>query len=233
MNKIFQVSATITSFVEAIDENHARQVASNERNEIIGDFDGALEVGYTVQSLEEMNALDERGNWDGRCFAYGHTSKPLGQYFEDLADFYENGGARCPNTVDMFDGKPDAAPAADAVASPPFWYEEIARKKVGGDPDWKAAIWQACKGHDSLIEGAVPRVGLDGKPRWIGIELDKVVVTDAELRQAKLDYETETGKCCKCAGSGKEFGGWDHITGNKYRDCVRCGATGKAPVVSQ
>lgn len=231
LKKIYQVTATITSFVEAESEDDAHHVADRNSSEIIGDLSVRFEVGSSVHSLSEMNALDERGQWDEISSVYG-SELSLGKYFDDLAEHYSfDGTKRCALTVDMFDDSVADPAKPGEPASPPFWYEVIARKKAGGHPAWRACTWQACMGADSLVEGAVPNIGLDGKPRWVGMELDKVVVTDAEVEAAKLAYEAETGKCSKCAGSGQENAGWHYKEGNKYRDCKQCGASGKAPVV--
>lgn len=44
-----------------------------------------------------------------------------------------------------------------------------------------------------------------------------------------LAWEAETGNCFRCNGSGQESLGWSKAEGPRYRQCSRCGGTGKAP----
>lgn len=66
-----------------------------------------------------------------------------------------------------------------------------------------------------------------GQPRWDG-ETHAVIVSRQDVVDAESAYERDTGMCHRCLGNGKEWYGWGVETGNRYRDCSRCGATGKA-----
>lgn len=121
---------------------------------------------------------------------------------------------------------------AEQIPTPPDWINIVARKKLGFGDDWR---W--CKlqwiGFDAVIEGGVPRLltrgPRKGQPTWRDSEMEKAVVSDSEIRQARLDYESHTGKCCECAGSGKRLLGWSREEGKAFTQCLRCNATGIAP----
>lgn len=69
-----------------------------------------------------------------------------------------------------------------------------------------------------------------GRPnfkRCVGKKLVAVPVTERDRIIAL--YEEVTGKCKLCHGKGQEWAGWDHKSGDRYRDCKRCGCTGNAP----
>ena len=111
--------------------------------------------------------------------------------------------------------------------------EIVARKKLNQPQEWQMCGWERIgDSYDLLVEGGIPRL-LKSGPRkgmrtWRDSKINKVCVTEAEEIQEKLNYEKETGKCCKCSGSGSMWYEWNHIDGNKYKPCNRCGATGKA-----
>lgn len=114
--------------------------------------------------------------------------------------------------------------------------EVVARKKVGEVQEWEVFKWEAVGEGEHLsyiIEGGVPRLLKSGKRKgkktWRDSPSKRTVVTKAEIVQAAKDYEAETGNCHVCCGSGQEWAGWSCDEGNKYRDCRRCSATGKAP----
>lgn len=111
---------------------------------------------------------------------------------------------------------------------------EAAEAKVGID-GWKAYRWEDCDG-DSIVTGDVPdgvyRSGpRKGRPRFKGPGR-RVIVTKAELQAKAAVYETETGKCWDCKGTGQVWAGWSKADGTRYRDCPRCNATGNAPTES-
>ena len=119
---------------------------------------------------------------------------------------------------------------------PPNWLNVVARKKLGQPQEWRWCKFEMIGDtYDCVVEGGVPRVlksgERKGQPTWRDCALTKCVVTQAEHDQAKADYETETGKCNACAGSGLWLSGWSADAGNRFKPCQRCGATGKATEV--
>jgi hypothetical protein len=54
-----------------------------------------------------------------------------------------------------------------------------------------------------------------------------VLVTDFDIQEQKDKFETETGNCCICQGSGKEWNGWSKAEGNRFIACKRCTGAGK------
>ena len=131
----------------------------------------------------------------------------------------------------------DPAENSPEPARPPDWMNVVARKKLGQPDTWRYCRAEWIGDTDALIEGGItralksgPRKGL---PTWRDSVMTKCVVTAAELEQARLDYEAETGKCSNCAGSGQWWLGWAYDTGNQYEPCKRCKATGKASEITQ
>lgn len=129
-----------------------------------------------------------------------------------------------------------AAKSTPEPAMPPDWINVVARKKLSQPPEWRWCKFEAIGDTDDcLIEGGIPRPRKSGKhkglPTWRDCVLTKCVVTGAEMDQAKASYEAETGGCHACAGSGQWYSGWSRDTGNRFKSCPRCNATGQAPEV--
>jgi hypothetical protein len=109
-----------------------------------------------------------------------------------------------------------------------------ARRKHGVE-GWVGYQW-AKADRDSIVTAEVP-VGVyskgknKGRPKYGKANAHtraQVVVTEAEMIQAAIRYEGETGKCWNRKGTGKEWAGWDHKEGTKYQPCRRCGGIGDA-----
>jgi hypothetical protein len=112
----------------------------------------------------------------------------------------------------------------------------VAKRKVSGPDEWEWCKWERIgEGNDFVVEGGVPRL-LKSGPRkgektWKGVETQKTVVTDAEIKAEHARYEQDTGNCGDCMGSGRVFARWSADNGEDYKPCSRCGSTGKAPGV--
>jgi len=153
---------------------------------------------------------------------------------------------------DLFDGTPDAPPAPaskpaeDEHPAPIDVMNRIAARKAGGAPGWhwcsSEIVGRPKKGAPRadvafLVEGAAP-IGVKtrgknkGGPKWPK-ELDRVVVTGAEIDAEVLAVEAESGKCHPCAGTGRERCGFKTDADGKHvrlvRGCPRCNATGRPP----
>lgn len=124
----------------------------------------------------------------------------------------------------------------------PFWLV-IARRKVGGGPDWQwcriEAIDKTCRPNarrDMIVEGGVPGVlksgPRKGQPNWRKVERQIAVVTQEEEAAEASAFEAETGKCSKCFGAGKVVSGFG-VGGTTYRACSKCKETGAAPTSAQ
>lgn len=107
----------------------------------------------------------------------------------------------------------------------------IAAKKAGIE-GWEPYRWEKIARDAIAVTGGIPRLltrgPRKGKKTWDGKGTTEVV-TYAEMEMEFKRYEEETGKCGDCLGEGREFAGWHHIEGTKYRPCRRCNETGKAP----
>jgi len=100
----------------------------------------------------------------------------------------------------------------------------VALRKVGNPPGFTVCGWTALDDGGTLY-----RMKFNPKPgKWTGDE-KLACVLQSELDAEHARYETETGNCFRCDGSGQEWAGWDHKEGNRYRPCRRCNATGMAP----
>jgi hypothetical protein len=114
-----------------------------------------------------------------------------------------------------------------------YFCEEVARKKLNQPPEWKSCIWERIGPDAQKIEGGIPTIRTRGKykgrPKWgKRSEFVACIVTDEEVRQEEQRYETETGNCCKCQGSGQVVWSISVTDGTKYRECKPCKGTGKA-----
>lgn len=111
--------------------------------------------------------------------------------------------------------------------------DEIARRKLSKPPEWEIcrAEWI---GDNILCEGGVPRIisrgPNKGKKRWDKNNLDRVIVSEAEIELEKEQYESETGKCWRCIGKTVIIASSSITTGQTYRECPRCRATGNSPL---
>lgn len=111
---------------------------------------------------------------------------------------------------------------------------ELAAKKVTLK-GWEAYAAEVVEG-GQLITGCVPdgvyaRGPKKGSKRFSkpvkGSER-KVVVSLQDLQQVADKYESETGSCWSCKGSGEVFAGWSRDAGVWKRQCEHCGGSGKA-----
>lgn len=111
----------------------------------------------------------------------------------------------------------------------------IAARYVHNLPDdWRPQIY-GCLDRDLgfYLRGAVP-IGIysrgprKGRPKFPPLgQLQRVVITPDEVRQARIRWENETGLCSHCGGSGqsvKSIG----VNGLTYRECTACDGTGQA-----
>ena len=118
------------------------------------------------------------------------------------------------------------------------FYELHARAILGVSLEWRIARFESEGEHLELIKvsggiyPAITRGKNKGKPNWKKPEPGtkrSAWFTEKEHQAFLLGWEKEHAKCSKCQGTGQEWAGWDHITGNKHRPCTRCGATGNPP----
>lgn len=110
---------------------------------------------------------------------------------------------------------------------------EVARRKVNGPVGWEIFRWERIgSGMDFVVEGGVPRLltrgPRKGQKTWDG-DRSKTVVAETEIAAELERYETKTGNCGDCGGTGAVFAGWSEKEGTRTRPCRRCGATGKSP----
>lgn len=113
---------------------------------------------------------------------------------------------------------------------------EAAEEKVGIE-GWKAYRWQRLDCGSNLVTGCVPdgvyaRGRRKGEPRYskpLPGTQRVVAITMSEMRVRAARFESTTGKCWKCKGTGQEFAGWSAAEGVRTRRCGRCHGTGKAP----
>ena len=111
--------------------------------------------------------------------------------------------------------------------------ESLARRKAGGGPDWKVAKMEWI-GDSMLIEGGDARPIKSGpnkgRPTWRECKVfDKIILTQAEIEAEEAAYETTTGNCHQCNGTGKRLVRSSVLSGKEYGPCRRCGGTGVRP----
>lgn len=112
---------------------------------------------------------------------------------------------------------------------------DVAAKKAAID-GWQGYIWESLPGGDSLVTGCKPdgiisRGPRKGEPRFnrpvAGTRM-KIAVSLVELKTAAAEYESETGQCWDCKGSGQVAKSWSAATGTEYTACKRCDGSGLA-----
>jgi hypothetical protein len=128
-----------------------------------------------------------------------------------------------------------------AIAEPvetPDVYNLAAQRLKGMPEDWQ---WFSIESKESpfgrftQVTGAVPvgfysRGPRKGRTKWPANKDCQVFqFTPAQLDDVMLAWEAETGNCFTCGGDGQEQFGWSKAEGRRYRQCSRCGGTGKAP----
>ena len=97
---------------------------------------------------------------------------------------------------------------------------EIAKTRAK-TPGWKPYRYEVVgEGLGLMIRGALPLdAGLWGPH-------EDILVTALEIRAFEARYETETGKCAVCDGSGQVWAGYKEGEGHRYRPCSRKGCEG-------
>lgn len=96
------------------------------------------------------------------------------------------------------------------------WMNKTAIEKYNLPDNWKWGTAEAVK--DGLIlSGGIDR----SRP------FEKIILSNDDIIFCQDKYEKETGNCSQCSGTGQEIYGCHRDTGNKYRDCKECNATGK------
>jgi hypothetical protein len=109
---------------------------------------------------------------------------------------------------------------------------DVAVAKLGIE-GWTPYRWEAATG-GHLVTGAVPfgtyKSGpRKGRPRFDHkntTDRKTVVVSDEDVKTRAERYESETGNCWNCKGTGQVVSGWSAKAGTRYKACGRCGGTG-------
>jgi hypothetical protein len=86
------------------------------------------------------------------------------------------------------------------------------------------------------VEGAVYRHTISRGPRKGRLDYRKpepgslvtMTIGKKQFDAWRAQWETETGLCSECSGTGIVFAGWNHITGTRMRPCHTCGGTGNS-----
>jgi DnaJ-class molecular chaperone len=111
--------------------------------------------------------------------------------------------------------------------------ESHARELLGLPPDWRVYRWTV-KGRGVEVEGAVcnafiTRGKWKGRTNWKKKDLNTLItitIPDALHKQWMREWESRTGLCHNCSGTGEEWAGWSAAEGTKRRPCRPCGASG-------
>jgi hypothetical protein len=240
MKQIFEVKLTYVVLVLAEDGEEAEEVARKEVGEITSDMDAEFECGASFRSRDELDAWGEitRGSWGDECHPYSDVDNKLtlGQLLDEIeaADQAEAEVAalRCTKTDDMF----SATPAVQVgPVQPPDFRLMVARRHAGEGDDWFWAGMEFIGDNLTggvLIWGGIPNIDHMGEKRWTGVRTEKVFVSEEQVHEEALMWESQTGKCSACGGSGQAHIRWHHETGNQYSECGRCVGTGKAKEVA-
>lgn len=110
-------------------------------------------------------------------------------------------------------------------------YEAVAARKLGVPEGWQWFRYESVGTDATMLTGCVSsgtftKGKRKGRPRYDGARRT-AVVTDAEAQAERDRYQTDTGKCGDCMGTGQGFARWDHIEGASYRPCRVCNGSGQ------
>lgn len=109
------------------------------------------------------------------------------------------------------------------------WLNEACLAKMENpDPTWHWCSWESVTG-GQIVKGSPTTKKKDGSRKWAP-KADRVtlVITDADIQAVKIKYVAETGNCSTCCGTTQEWRGWHRDTGDEWKPCRSCAATGKA-----
>jgi len=117
-------------------------------------------------------------------------------------------------------------------------FQLTAQRRHGVPAGWRWRKLDSFNKPKGFIEmqGAVP-IGeyksgpRKGRPKWPKeSECQTIWLKDSEMDEVAAEWESETGKCHKCDGSGQEFWAWSAKDGTKTRTCKRCEGSGKPSI---
>jgi hypothetical protein len=109
---------------------------------------------------------------------------------------------------------------------------QIAERKM--PEGWSAFRWERATG-GSMVTGSIPdgvysRGPRKGKPRRIGPK-EVVVVSKNEMGTAAAAYESSSGNCWDCKGTGQVPWKWVKAGGWQHKSCDRCHGSGSAQLM--
>ena len=142
----------------------------------------------------------------------------------------------------LFETEPSTKPECKLYDERFDWHEAFCKERYATPDDWQIYRWSACgrernaPGAYIEVEGAVFKTIITkgkrkGRPDYKKPEPNstaKFAILITDLDQFQIEWSAKTGKCANCYGTGQEWNGWHHKTGNKFRDCHACKATGNA-----
>ena len=110
----------------------------------------------------------------------------------------------------------------------------ITARRVHGLPaDWQPRIYGCLdRNLGFYLRGAVPigtysRGPRKGRPKFPPLsQLQQVVITPDEVKQARIWWENQAGLCSYCGGSGQQVKSVG-INGTAYRTCIHCDGSGR------
>jgi hypothetical protein len=105
--------------------------------------------------------------------------------------------------------------------------ENVAIRKVDKE-GYTVCGWEAIHGGVVFELARELEPEPDNSRKWEEGSEAKVFVSDEEGRREYERYEKDTGNCPECLGKGEVWVGWNKDTGNKYKPCEKCNATGFA-----
>lgn len=103
--------------------------------------------------------------------------------------------------------------------------DSAAQRKIGIE-GWEPCVFEAITG-GMLITGGIPKMA-NGKKKWPARKLmDRIILTETDVSTEEDRYESETGNCRVCYGTGQQTIGWSAADGIRTRSCPTCGGVGR------
>lgn len=104
--------------------------------------------------------------------------------------------------------------------------DKAAWRKAGEIDGWEMCIMEAVTG-GMLITGGIPHM-VGNKKKWPAKKtMERILLTRADVEAEETRYESETGNCYVCYGTGQKTAGWSAAEGVRYRECPRCKGVGR------
>ncbi len=148
------------------------------------------------------------------------------------ADLFDSGDVcERPSVPDHIKSRPPRPErcAVETYNLPQDW-QVVSWEKVGMSPGRRDYQYLEIKGgvYRHTVQKGKNKGDIDFRKPEPGT-VATVSLTPQQIEAWLEKWETETGCCKDCDGTGFRWNGWSAKSGNSYRPCKRCEQTGRRP----